>query len=90
MNNFSNWLYFNSPTLSKFYEFLEALKEFLHTSTTPGSEKSNKFKKTGLAAIFTASLELTKDGVLNLVQENLFDDVLIRAATHTPLKLKEK
>ena len=52
--------------------------------------KSNKFKKTGLAAIFTASLELTKDGVLNLVQENLFDDVLIRAATHTPLKLKEK
>ncbi len=52
--------------------------------------KSNKFKKTGLAAIFTASLELAKDGVVNLVQKNLFEDILIRAATHTPLKLKEK
>ncbi len=52
--------------------------------------KSSKFKKTGLAAIFTASLELTKDGVLNLVQKNLFEDILIRAASHTPLKLKGK
>ena len=52
--------------------------------------KSSKFKKTGLVAIFTASLELTKDGVVNLVQKNLFEDILIRAATHTPLKLKEK
>ena len=52
--------------------------------------KSKKFKKTGLAAIFSASLELTKDGVINLIQKNLFDDVLIRAAKHTPLQLKEK
>jgi len=52
--------------------------------------KSKKFKRTGFAAIFSASLELTKDGVINLVQKNLFDDILIRAATHTPLKLKEK
>ena len=51
--------------------------------------KSDKFKRTGLAAIFSASLELTKDGVVNLVQEKLFDDVLIRAAKHTPLKLTE-
>ena len=50
--------------------------------------KSKKFKKTGLAAIFSASLELTKDGVINLTQKNLFDDVLIRAAKHTPLQLK--
>jgi len=52
--------------------------------------KSKKFKKTGLAAIFSASLELTKDGVINLIQKNLFDDILIRAARHTPLQLKEK
>tara|TARA_B100000214_G_C23849088_1_gene572478 strand:+ start:157 stop:918 length:762 start_codon:yes stop_codon:yes gene_type:complete len=52
--------------------------------------KSKKFKKTGLAAIFSASLELTKDGVINLIQKNLFDDILIRAAKHTPLQLKEK
>ena len=52
--------------------------------------KSKKFKQTGLAAIFSASLELTKDGVVNLIQKNLFDDILIRAARHTPLQLKEK
>ena len=53
-------------------------------------KKSNKFKKTGLAAIFTASLELTKDGVINLMQKDLFEDILIKAASHTPLKLKDK
>ncbi len=52
--------------------------------------KSKKFKKTGLAAIFAASLELAKDGVVNLIQKKLFDDILIRAAKHTPLKLREK
>ena len=49
---------------------------------------SGKFKKTGLAAIFTASLELTKDGVIDLMQKKLFEDVLIRTAKHTPMKLK--
>ena len=53
-------------------------------------KKANKFKKTGLAAIFSASLELTKDGVINLIQKNLFEDILIKVASHTPLKLKEK
>ncbi len=51
---------------------------------------SGKFKKTGLAAIFTASLELTKDGVIDLMQKKLFEDVLIRTAKHTPMKLKGK
>ncbi len=52
--------------------------------------ESKKFRKTGLAAIFSACLELTKDGVVELVQKNLFEDIMIRAAKHTPLKLKEK
>ena len=52
--------------------------------------QSKKFKKTGMAAIFSASLELVKDGVVNLMQKNLFEDVFIRTARHTPLKLKEK
>ena len=51
---------------------------------------SKKFKKTGLAAIFSASLELTKDGIINLKQNKLFEDIMIRTAKHTPLKLKEK
>ena len=53
-------------------------------------KESNKFKRTGLAAIFSASLELVKDGVVNLMQKNLFEDIFIRTARHTPLKLTEK
>ncbi len=52
--------------------------------------ESKKFKKTGLAAIFTASLELTKDGIIDLMQKNLFDEILIRTARHTPMKLRDK
>ena len=39
--------------------------------------------------MFSASLELSKEGVLNIMQEKLFDDILIRSAKHTPLKLKK-
>ena len=57
----------------------------------PKSFKStNKFTKTGLASVFSASLELVKDGVVNLMQNKLFDDIYIRSAKHTPLKLREK
>ena len=52
--------------------------------------KSGRYKKTGLTAIFSASLELTKDGVVNLMQKDLFEDIFIRTAKHTPLKLKDK
>ena len=53
-------------------------------------KKVNKFKKTGLSAIFAASLELTKDGIIDIMQKKLFDDVLIKSVKHTPLKLKIK
>ena len=54
-------------------------------------KKSNNFKKDWTCfSFFSASLELAKDGVVNLMQEKLFDDVYIRTAKHTPLKLREK
>ena len=52
--------------------------------------QSIALKKSGLAAIFAASLELSKDGVINIRQKNLFDDILIQSVKHTPLKLKAK
>ena len=52
--------------------------------------KSFKSKKSGLASIFTASLELTKDGIINIMQEKLFSDILIKKSTHTPMRLKTK
>ena len=52
--------------------------------------KSVKSKKSGLASIFTASLELTKDGIINIMQDKLFSDILIKKSSHTPLRLKTK
>ena len=41
-------------------------------------KSEQKYKKTGLAGIFAGSLELVKEGNLNIKQENLFDDIYIR------------
>jgi len=42
---------------------------------------NKKLKKTGLAGIFAASLELTKQGATNLMQKKIFDKLLIKKIT---------
>ena len=42
--------------------------------------KSKEMKKSGLAGIFAASLELTKEGVINIMQKKLFDKISIKKA----------
>ena len=45
----------------------------------PESYKENSQKKrTGLSGIFAASLELTKEGIINIMQKKTFDDILIK------------
>ena len=45
----------------------------------PESYKENTQKKrTGLSGIFAASLELTKEGIINMMQKKTFDDILIK------------
>ena len=39
---------------------------------------NKKLKKSGLAGIFSASLELTKQGVTNIMQKKIFDRLLIK------------
>ena len=39
---------------------------------------SKKLKRSGLAGIFSASLELTKQGVTNIMQKKLFEKILIK------------
>ena len=57
----------------------------------PGSFlKSKKTKRSGLASIFSASLELTKDGLINIMQKNLFDEIYIKRSSHIPMRLKTK
>ena len=38
----------------------------------------NEMKKTGLAGIFSASLELTKEGTIKLSQKKIFDKLMIK------------
>jgi segregation and condensation protein A len=40
--------------------------------------KSKEMKKSGLAGIFAASLELTKEGIINIMQKKLFDKISIK------------
>ena len=39
---------------------------------------NKKLKKTGLAGIFAASLELTKQGTTNIMQKKIFDKIIIK------------
>ena len=45
----------------------------------PSKFKKNKdLRKSGKSGIFTASLELTREGLINIMQRKNFDDVLIK------------
>ena len=39
---------------------------------------NKKLKRSGIAGIFSASLELTKQGITNLMQKKFFEKVLIK------------
>ena len=43
---------------------------------------SKKLKKSGMAGFFSASLELTKEGLISIMQEKSFDKILIKAKNH--------
>ena len=38
----------------------------------------NEMKKTGMAGIFAASLELTKEGIVKVSQKKLFEKLMIK------------
>ena len=41
-------------------------------------KKSKKLKRAGISGIFSASLELTKEGLIKIMQKKIFDKVLIK------------
>ena len=41
-------------------------------------KKNNKLKRTGVCGIFAASLELTREGMINIMQKKSFDKLLIK------------
>ena len=44
----------------------------------PKFYSDNKMKKTGIAGIFAASLELTREGLLSISQKKIFDKLMIK------------
>ncbi len=44
----------------------------------PNFYSGKKMKKTGLAGIFAASLELTKEGTVKMLQNKIFDKIMIK------------
>ena len=40
--------------------------------------KTKKLKKSGVAGFFSASLELTKEGLINIKQKKSFDKLLVK------------
>ena len=59
---------------------LENLKDWKNIlDLIPDDYKENTQKKrTGLSGIFAASLEHTKEGIINIMQKKTFDDILIK------------
>ena len=58
---------------------LEKIKEWKNIiELIPDFYLKNKMKKTGVAGIFAASLELNKEGVTKLSQEKIFDKMMIK------------
>jgi segregation and condensation protein A len=50
----------------------------LSTLIPSAFKKTLTLKRTGLAGIFTASLELTREGITNIMQKKSFDKLLIK------------
>ena len=44
----------------------------------PNFYSNKKMKKTGLSGIFAASLELSKEGAIKILQERIFDKIMIK------------
>ena len=44
----------------------------------PKFKKTYKLKKSGLAGLFSASLELTREGIISIMQKRTFDKLLIK------------
>ena len=60
-------------------ENLEKIHDWRHiVELIPNFYKKNKMKRSGIAGIFAASLELTKEGVIKISQKKIFDKLMIK------------
>ena len=61
-------------------ENINKLNDWKHIADLIPSQfrKTKKLKQTGLAGFFSASLELTKEGIINIMQDKNFDKIHIK------------
>ena len=58
---------------------LDKIKDWKHIiELIPNLYSNNKMRKTGIAGILAASLELTKEGIVKVSQKKMFDKLMIR------------
>ncbi len=58
---------------------LEKIHDWRHiVELIPNFYKKNKMKRSGIAGIFAASLELTKEGIIKISQKKIFDKLMIK------------
>ena len=58
---------------------LDKIKDWKNINALiPKFYSKNEMKKTGIAGIFAASLELTKEGIVKVSQSKLFEKLMIK------------
>ena len=63
----------------KYFEnHFENLDELKFLNTTSKISKINELRKSGMAGMFAASLELAKEGLIRIMQKKSFDRLLIK------------
>ena len=73
-------VYTTDEGIKRINQNIQKLKNWTEISELiPGNlKKSKKLKKSGISGIFSASLELTKQGIIKIMQKKIFDKVLIK------------
>ena len=73
-------VYTTDEGIKRINQNIQKLKNWTEISKLiPGNlKKSKKLKKSGISGIFSASLELTKQGIIKIMQKKIFDRVLIK------------
>ena len=73
-------VYTTDEGIKRINQNIQKLKNWTEISELiPGNlKKSKKLKKSGISGIFSASLELTKQGIIRIMQKKIFDKVLIK------------
>ncbi len=73
-------VYTTDEGIKRINQNIQKLKNWTEISELiPGNiKKTKKLKKSGISGIFSASLELTKQGIIRIMQKKIFDKVLIK------------